>query len=219
MKRIFTSSILFFIALFAIKAQSTLDINLIKETVENEKSYFNDILDVFLSDDPLLRTDDIALIYYGQVFTTEYRGGNDNNEKTLKNYMAQGDNKKAYETATKILSYNPVSLNALFYAWRSSEALDKPKDEIKSYVTKYLNILNMITEYGDGKSSHTAFRVIAPDDQDHILYGILDIEDIKNRELDTETLCNIITVEPSTKYQARTVYIDVSLFLKNTSKK
>lgn len=205
-------------SLISVQAQSQLDLKLIKETVENEKSYYNDIVNVYLSDDPLIRLDDIALVYFGHIYSPEYRGSNDANETKLKNHMAQGDNANAYKVAKEILSYNPVSLNALFYAWRSAEALERPQDEIKSYVTKYLNILNMITTYGDGKSSRTAFRVITPDDQDHILYGILDIENVKKRELDTETLCNIITVEPSKKYQSRIVYIDMSIYLANTSK-
>lgn len=219
MKKFILSLTMTLMTAFAVQAQSTLDLNLIKETVENEKSYYNDILNVYLTDDPLIRIDDLALVYYGHAYTPEYRGSNDSNEETLKNHIAKGDNNSAYSTAKKILAYNPVSLNALFYAWRASEAIGKPQEEVSSYVNKYLSLLNMITTYGDGKSSRTPFHVISPDDQDHILYGILDIENVKDRKLDTETLCNIISVEPSQKFQARNVYIDVSIFLSHVSKK
>lgn len=215
---IFTFAILLS-AITAIQAQAKLDFEVIKETVEKEKSYFQDIVNIFLSDDPLLRTDDIALVYYGHSYLPTYKGGNDKNEEELKNQMAKGDTKKVYEIAKEILSYNPVSLNALFYAWRSASDLGKPESEATSYVTKYLNILNMIISYGDGKSSRTPLYVISPDDQDHLLYGIFEIEDVKGRQLDTETLCNIITVEPSRKFPARTMYINVSRFLSHTSKK
>lgn len=219
MKRIHLTIAALFVAILSVQAQSKLDLNLIKETVENEKEYFNDILNVYLNDDPLIRIDDLALVYYGQSYLTEYRGSNDSNEEELKNHMAKGENNKAYAVAKKILAYNPVSLNALFYAWRTSVALGHSHEESSSYVTKYLNLLNMITTYGDGKSSRTPFYVISPDDQDHILYGMLDIENVKERKLDTETLCNIISVEPSKKFPARTVYINVSRFLSHTSKK
>lgn len=219
MKKISFLLTMLLVAIISAQAQASLDLKLIKETVENEKEYYNDIVNVYLGDDPLIRLDDLALVYYGYIYSPQYRGSNDANEVKLKNYMAQGDNTQAYNVAKEILSYNHVSLNALFYAWRSSEALGRPQEEINSYVTKYLNILNMITTYGDGKSSRTPFRIINPDDQDHILYGILDIENVKNRELDTETLCNIITVEPSKKYQSRTVYVDLSIFLSHTNKK
>ena len=72
---------------------------------------------------------------------------------------------------------------------------------------------------GDGKSSRTPFRVITPDDQEHVMYGMLDIENVKSRNLDTKTLCNIISVTPSAKFNANVMYFDVSRYLSHTSKK
>lgn len=217
MKKIVTL-IAMFIAIMAANAQEQLDYKTIKEIVENEKEYYNDILGVYLSDDPLIRIDDYALVYYGHTFTPEYRGANDTLEDELKNYAAAGDIFKQYETAKKILEYNPVSLNALFYAWRAADELIKPDEETQSYVKKYLGILNMITTNGDGKSSRTPYRVITPDDQDHILYGVLDVNNIISRNLDTGTLCNIVTIEPTEKFQSRKVFFDVSRYLSHTAK-
>lgn len=219
MKRICFTFITLLIAIVSMNAQSQLDFKLIKETVENERQYFNDILAVYQNDDPMLRTDDIALVYYGQSYLPEYNGGNDANDETLKTFAAENNYNKMYATAQKILKYNPVSLNALFQVWRAADALGKPEEETTSYVKKYFNILQMITTVGDGKSSKTPFRVICPDDQDHLMYGILNIEKVYSRKLDTETLCNIITVEPSAKFQSRTMYIDVSRYLSHTAKK
>lgn len=217
MKKIVTL-IAMFIAIMAANAQEQLDYKTIKEIVENEKEYYNDILGVYLNDDPLIRIDDYALVYYGHTFTPEYRGANDTLEDELKNYAAAGDIFKQYETAKKILEYNPVSLNALFYAWRAADELIKPDEETQSYVKKYLGILNMITTNGDGKSSRTPYRVITPDDQDHILYGVLDVNNIISRNLDTGTLCNIVTIEPTEKFQSRKVFFDVSCYLSHTAK-
>ena len=217
MKKIVTL-IAMLVTIMAANAQEQLDYKTIKEIVENEKEYYNDILGVYLSDDPLIRIDDYALVYYGHTFTPEYRGANDTLEDELKNYAAAGDIFKQYETAKKILEYNPVSLNALFYAWRAAEELIKPDEETQSYVKKYLGILNMITTNGDGKSSRTPYRVITPDDQDHILYGVLDVNNIISRNLDTETLCNIVTIEPTEKFQSRKVFFDVSRYLSHTAK-
>lgn len=217
MKKIVTL-IAMLVTIMAANAQEQLDYKTIKEIVENEKEYYNDILGVYLSDDPLIRIDDYALVYYGHTFTPEYRGANDTLEDELKNYAAAGDIFKQYETAKKILEYNPVSLNALFYAWRAADELIKPEEETQSYVKKYLGILNMITTNGDGKSSRTPYRVITPDDQDHILYGVLDVNNIISRNLDTETLCNIVTIEPTEKFQSRKVFFDVSRYLSHTAK-
>lgn len=217
MRKIVTMAALLVATLFA-SAQAQLDYKTIKDIVENEKQYYNDILNVYLNDDPYIRVDDYALVYYGQSFLPAYNGGNDKNEEALKSYAAEGKLLEQYETAKKILEYNPVSLNALFYAWRASEELIKPQEETNSYLKKYLGILDMITTMGDGKSSCTPFRVISPDDQDHILYGKLDIEKVVSRNLDTQTLCNIITVEPTEKFTSRRVYIDVSRYLSHTAK-
>lgn len=199
-------------------AQSQLDYKTINDIVVNEKQYYNDILNIYLSDDPYIRTDDYALVYYGQSFLPSYNGGNDTNEEALKNYAAEGKLLNQYETAKKILEYNPVSLNALFYAWRAADELIKPEEETNSYLKKYLGILDMITTIGDGKSTDTPFRVICPDDQDHILYGKLDVETILSRKLDTQSLCNIINIEPTEKFTSRRVYIDVSRYLSHTAK-
>ncbi len=217
MRKIVTMAALLVATLFA-SAQAQLDYKTIKDIVENEKQYYNDILNLYLNDDPYIRVDDYALVYYGQSFLPAYNGGNDKNEEALKSYAAEGKLLEQYETAKKILEYNPVSLNALFYAWRASEELIKPQEETNSYLKKYLGILDMITTMGDGKSSSTPFRVISPDDQDHILYGKLDIEKVVSRNLDTQTLCNIITVEPTEKFTSRRVYIDVSRYLSHTAK-
>ena len=219
MKKLFFIVAALFLMMGTAQAQDKFDYKLVKEIVDNERPYFNDILKLYISDDKLLRTDDVALVYYGHSYLPEYKGGNDVNEKTLKNYVAENNAAKMYETSKKILSYNPVSLNALFYAWLSSQKLAKPEAEVNSYVYKYLSILEMITTMGDGKSTRSPFRVINPDDQDHVMYGMLDIENVHSRSLDTKTLCNIISVTPSAKFTARTMYFDVSRYLSHTSKK
>ncbi len=206
-----------FVAIFTAGAQQ-MDYKTIKEVVENEKEYYNDILNIYLNDDPMIRVDDYALVYYGYTFTPQYKGAGDNNEEALKNYAASGDMLKQYETAKKILEYNPVSLNALFYAWRAADSLIKPEEETQSYLKKYLGILNMITTQGNGKSSSTPYRVITPDDQDHILYGVLDVNEVTSRELDKSSLCNIVTIEPTTKFQSRKVFFDISRYLSHTAK-
>ena len=60
--------------------------------------------------------------------------------------------------------------------------------------------------------------VITPDDQDYIMYGKLQIEDVISQTLDTETLCNIITVAPTQKFPSSRMYINVGLYLSHTSK-
>ena len=161
----------------------------------------------------MLRVDDIALVYYGQAFLPQYNPGKDENEQTLKKLYEEKKNVEMYNVAKQILAYNPVSLNALFSVYIASKELGKSDEECLSYLKKYQNILDMICYYGDGKSSETPFRIITPDDQEYIMFGKLQIENVISQTLDTETLCNIVTVKPSERFPGQRVYFDLSLFL------
>lgn len=217
MKKFLISLALCLVAVIA-KAQVFLDYATIEDIVKNEREYFDEIVGIYKSDDPMIRLDDMALVYYGQAFLPQYNPGNDENEKALKRFHDAGNHAEAYNTAKKIMEYNPVSLNALFNLLISSKELGKSKEEFDSYANKYQKILNMITEYGNGNTADSPFKVICPDDQNYVLFHELEIEREISRELDTETLCNIIVVEPSKKFQYRRVYFDLSLFLKHTGK-
>ena len=217
MKKFLISLALCLVAVIA-KAQVFLDYATIEDIVKNEREYFDEIVGIYKSDDPMIRLDDMALVYYGQAFLPQYNPGNDENEKALKRFHDAGNHAEAYNTAKKIMEYNPVSLNALFNLLISSKELGKSKEEFDSYANKYQKILNMITEYGNGNTADSPFKVICPDDQNFVLFHELEIEREISRELDTETLCNIIVVEPSKKFQYRRVYFDLSLFLKHTGK-
>lgn len=216
MRKLFIILVLIVTASF-VKAQLLLDKATIEDIVKNENSYFNDIVQVFNSDDPFLDTDDIALVYYGQAFTPGYKPGKDDNEKLMKKYYNEDNYPKVYETAKKILAYSPANLDALFYAWISAKTIGKSEDEYLSYVNKHQNIINMIKSYGDGKSSKTAFRIVNPEDQKYVMYS-LNIDSELSHELDTETLCNILIVNPTPEFQARRMYFDISLFLNNSNK-
>ena len=216
MKKILTIAFLICAATFA-QAQLLLDYKTIEGIVKNEREYFNDIVELFNNDDPYIDVDDIALVYYGQAFLPTYAPGKDPNEKKMKEYFNQDNYPMVYETAKNILKYNPASLDALFYAWISSKTIGKSEEEYLSYVNKHQEIIGMIKTYGDGKSSKSPFRVISPEDQMHIMLS-LNIEDEIARDLDTESLCNIVIVNPTREFQARRMYFDISLYLNHVSK-
>lgn len=215
----FLTAMLLFVSMAVTNAQVKLDITTIEEIVKNEQQYYNDILALYKNDDPYLRVDDIALLYYGQTFSPNYKPGTDSNEKELNRLYDEGKHIEAYELAQKILEYNPVSLNALFKMIKTSQALARTKEEFETYVKKFYGIMGMITQYGDGKSSQSPFTIITPEDQDYVMYGMLNIKREITREFDKESLCNIILVEPSEEFPSRRIYFDFELFLKHASKK
>lgn len=211
-------SIIFFFGCTAAFGQLEINDTVIGYIVKHEREYFNEITALYNSNDPMLHVDDIALVYYGQAFLPQYNPGKDENEKLLKKLHDEKKNAEVYNVAKNILSYNPVSLNALFSIYIASKELGKSDEECLSYLKKYQNIIDMICHYSDGKSSDTAFRIITPDDQDYIIYGKLQIEDVLSQTLDTETLCNIISVKPSEKFPQQRVYFDLSLFLQQAAR-
>lgn len=212
MKRILSLIALFIVCATA-NSQVMLDNEMIEDIVKNERTYFDEITQIYKNDDPMLRVDDIALVYYGQAFLPQYNPGKDENEKLLKKLHDEKKNVEIYNVAKNILEYNPVSLNALFSIYIASKELGKSDEECLSYLKKYQSIIDMICKYGDGRSSDTAFRIITPDDQDYIVYGKLQIDNVLSQTLDTETLCNILSVKPSDRFPAHRVYFDLSLFL------
>lgn len=214
----FLLSIIFFFGCTAAFGQLEINDTVIGYIVKHEREYFNEITDLYNSNDPMLHVDDIALVYYGQAFLPQYNPGKDENEKLLKKLHDEKKNVEVYNVAKKILDYNPVSLNALFSIYIASKELGKSDEECLSYLKKYQNIIDMICHYGDGKSSDSAFRIITPDDQDYIIYGKLQIEDVITQTLDTETLCNIVSVRPSEKFPQQRVYFDLSLFLQQAAR-
>lgn len=210
MKRIFVA-IALLTTLFTTNAQAKLELATIEDIVNNEKYYFNDIVEIYKSDDPYLRMDDIALVYYSQAFKAADKDSEENN-KLLKQYYNENEFKKLYAVATRVLEQKPANLNALFYAWVAAKEIGKSNEEILSYVNKFNRIVQMITEYGDGKSCESPFCIVHPDDQTFII-STLEVESISDK-FDIETLCNIHTIKPTERFRSGVLYFDLSLFLK-----
>lgn len=215
MKRILVATTLL-TTIFTANAQAKLELATIRDIVKNEKDYYHDIVDIYKSDDPYLRTDDIALVYYGEAFK-ENDKESENDNKLLKKYYHEGNFNELYTVATKILAHKPANLNALFYAWAAAKENGKNEEETLSYVNKFNRIIQMITEYGNGKNSKSPFRIVHPDDQLFVM-AALGIEESISNKFDTETLCNIHIIRPTEKFKSSIVYFDLSLFLKQKSK-
>ena len=60
----FIATLVFCLGIFAANAQVFLDYATIEDIVKNEREYFDEIVGIYKSDDPMIRLDDIALVYY-----------------------------------------------------------------------------------------------------------------------------------------------------------
>ena len=70
MKKFITTLVLCF-GIFVANAQVFLDYATIEDIVKNEREYFDEIVDIYKNDDPMIRLDDIALVI--QYFATHPR--------------------------------------------------------------------------------------------------------------------------------------------------
>ena len=209
MRILFVATTILTIA-FTTKAQTRIELATIEDIVNNEQQYFSDIVELYKSDDPYLRTDDIALVYYGESFKPASKEPKTN---LLKKYYSENNLEELYNTATEILKERPASLSALFYAWIAAKECGKSENEIRSYVKKYNRIICMITGYGSGKSYESPFLIVHPDDQQFIM-AALDIQESISKNFDTGTLCYVHIVKPTEKFQSSVLYFDLSLFLR-----
>ena len=198
---------------FTAKAQARIGLETIEDIVKNEQEYFNDIVEIYKSDDPYLRTDDIALVYYGEAFKPVSK---DSKNNLLKKYYSENNIKELYNTATEILKDRPASLSALFYAWVAAKESGKSEEEALSYVNKFNRIVTMIIESGSGKNSESPFRITHPDDQQFIM-AALNIPNSISSKFDTESLCYIHIIKPTEKFKSSVLYFDLTLFLKKKS--
>ena len=198
---------------FTAKAQAKIGLETIEDIVKNEQEYFNDIVEIYKSDDPYLRTDDIALVYYGEAFKPTSK---DSKNNLLKKYYSKNNINELYNTATEILKERPASLSALFYAWVAAKEGGRSEEETLSYVNKFNRIVRMIIESGSGKNCESPFRITHPDDQQFIM-AALDIPNSISSKFDPESLCYIHIIKPSEKFQSSVLYFDLTLFLKKKS--
>lgn len=192
-----------------LSSQEKIDVNysIIKEYVHNHPDEYALLTERFEANDSLLTLKDYALIYYGYSFTPLYRGSI-NDWKDLSTLMKEKKSEEAYELVKECRKNNPVSLELLLHAVNLASDLQKEKEEVQSFVDKYVRIASTILSSGDGSSEETAFKVICVNDEYQILYNVFAIQNLKSQSLVND--CDLMEFESSPNFNGTQIYFNIS---------
>lgn len=153
-----------------------IDLNLIKVGVTSHPGRYNDLVNRFVSGDTTLTVNDLATVYYGYAFTSDYDPTDRYNE--LSQAYADGDYKRTWALAKKALEYNPASLDLTIKALVAANNLDnaEARKMIPVLQNRYGMIQQIILESGAGTEVDSPFIVVCEDDMSRIIRNVIGAE-------------------------------------------
>ena len=195
-----------FLAANDIFGQSKLNIDYseIEQIVEVNKGLYDELFDRYCRLDTLLTLNDYALIYYGHSFSDSYEPmvfSNFNNLFREENY------RESLDEAERVLSRNPVSIQALYNMMTALHVINNP--DYKRYLNHYAAICSVIMASGDCTTPGTAMKVIYIPDEYEIMWKFLKIKELKKRPA-REDEYDIFDVIPTEEYPFDIIYFDIS---------
>ena len=183
------------------------DYKQMKDFVKNHSSDFNALLNRYEANDTLLTVNDLAHIYFGYSFTKFYLGSFDD-FTPFTEFIEQGKYEEGYQWGIEHLKKNPVSLRLLYEMYGLAGELGKSPEETNSYIIKYFQLLDMISQTGDGQSKETAYKVICINDEYHILQIYWKIEKLHTQSLIEHY--DVMEFDPIKNYKGDKMYFDIS---------
>ena len=153
-----------------------IDLNLIKVGVTTHPGRYNNLVNRFVSGDTTLTTNELATVYYGYAFTTDYDPTD--HYKDLSQAYADGDYKRTWALAKQALDYNPASLDLTIKALVAANNLDNPEARkmIPVLQNRYGMIQQIILESGAGTEVDSPFIVVCEDDMSRIIRNVIGAE-------------------------------------------
>ncbi|MDE6267403.1 MAG: DUF4919 domain-containing protein [Muribaculaceae bacterium] len=153
-----------------------IDINLIKVGVATNPGRYNDLVNRFVSGDTTLTSNELATVYYGYAFTSDY-DPTDHYTDLTNAYLA-GDYDKTWQMATQALEYNPVSLDLTIKALVAANNINnaEARKMIPVLQNRYGMISRIILESGAGTENESPFIVICEDDISRIVRNVIGAE-------------------------------------------
>jgi len=149
------------------------NISAIEQWVQSAPDEYYSLLDRFEEGDPVLSLSDCEKLYYGFAFCTEYNGNIDLFSK-MYDALKDEDTVRAYEEAVKCKEQNPVCLELLYQL----ASLAPTKKEGEDYAHRFIAMMRVILNSGDGKTPQSAFKVIRTGDEYKILAFIYKMDNL-----------------------------------------
>ena len=211
MKKTLIITVLMLFTGFSLTAQNDksfldIDYKVIEKFAKNQTKDFTALVNRFNSGDTTLTDMEVAKIYYGSYFSSDYSYKDASSE--LRDLMKSESYRPAFEQCKKELEKSPCSLDLLLKAYTCANHLGESK---ALYSIQIEQIVEVILSSGDGRSEKSAFKVLEVSDEYCIIYGIFGLN-LKQQALVGH--CDQMTVyEDDAPDETFDIFFDVSLHL------
>lgn len=174
-------SLTLLLALFSATAQEkplNVDLNLIKVKMTTNPDEYRALSNRFVVGDSTLTLDEMAVVYYGYAFTTDYDPTYVYQD--IDNAYSNANYAETWQLCEEALKYNPVSLDLTIKALVAANNCDIQRAHamIPSLQIRYELVSNLILNSGKGTDVDSPFIVICSQDINRILRNVICVESI-----------------------------------------
>ena len=201
-----------FICIFTIstRAQVVSGVNFdeIKATISQPgNTNYQTLLKRVAATDSTLTPNDYKLLYFGQVFQSNYSPyGDVTGLRDAGKLMQDKKFNEAIAAADVYLKDHPISLDAIYLKLTALYQQDK-KPEMKPWIILLKRLIEAITSSGDGKTEKTAMVVVCVADEYKVMASLK--VQITNQSL-TKTQCDKMTLVQPNGLGLTELYFNVS---------
>lgn len=162
-----------------------------------------------------------TFLYYGTPLQPNYKGSFDMIDSPVKELLKSNDLERAWAQGVKYLKEYPASLTTYADLVECGVRMERPADEVMSYMARMSALVLAIMESGNGQFMQTACKVIAVGDEYVILRNVLEAK-IHSRSLvfggtDNKTPFDVFSVEWDESGKQE-MWFDVALPMLHTKK-
>ncbi len=195
--------------LSAAQPKVVIDLNRIKVDVVSNPSNYRNLTNRFLIGDSTLTLDEMATVYYGYAFSSDYDPTDRYSE--IEKAYSDLDYEKTWKLCSEALKYNPVSLDltikALVAANNGTD--EKARALIPTLQNRYDLISTIILSSGMGTTTESPFIVICDEDMGRIIRNVICVESTIGRA--TVRNLDAIKVKMPTSDRQHILYFDNTL--------
>lgn len=185
-----------------------------KVTNKRSKSYYPKLLKRFMSNDTTLTLNDYRLLYYGQAFDSNYVPYT-TADLRIENMLKMQNYGDAIRLCDSVLDKMPLHMNANLLKGLALYAVNDEDPIAFRYRRRYINLCQAVLSSGNGQDCKTAFKTMYVADEYSVM-AYFAIDNFKSQQL--EGTCDHFELDPSTHYNAKSIYFDTSETLKKLDK-
>lgn len=155
-----------------------LDLNRIRVDVSSDPGAYRELMKRFEAGDSTLTLAEMATVYYGFAFTTDY-DPTDSYDEILDAYIGN-DFPRALELCRRALRYSPVSLDLTVMALMAAQngSVSAADDWIPRLQNRYDMISTVILSSGTGTTAESPFIVICEEDLGQIVRNVIRVDSV-----------------------------------------